>query len=372
MKIAFDHQIFALQPYGGISRYFVRLARALAALGATAEVFAPLHQNRFLRELPASQVHGFGLATFPARGTALIDAANRRWSAIRALGLRPDVVHETYYSPVGAAMSGRARVLTVYDMIHERFHAELPAGDLTSINKRAAVARADHVICISHSTRADLCEILGVPPEKTSVVHLGFDVFAGSRAGPPAQPASRPFLLFVGNRGGYKNFGRLLRAVASRSDLSRTFDIVAFGGGAFRPDETELISGLGFGHERVRQVGGGDDVLGGLYRKATALVFPSLYEGFGLPPLEAMAHGCPVISSNTSSMPEVVGPAGEYFDPADVEAQAEAICRAVFDDRRRLALIEAGGRRIGEFSWERCAAETLRVYGSVARPGRAA
>lgn len=140
---------------------------------------------------------------------------------------------------------------------------------------------------------------------------------------------------------------------------------MAFGGGAFNADELALISTLGFAPQAVRQVGGGDEVLGSLYADAAAFVYPSVYEGFGLPPLEAMAHNCPVVTSNSSSMPEVVGYAGEYFDPLDVEAQSDAICKVVFDAQRRSQLIELGGQRLPMFSWDRCALETQAVYQQV-------
>jgi glycosyltransferase involved in cell wall biosynthesis len=309
------------------------------------------------------------LRSFPARGTGLIEAANRRLSTLHALAFRPGVLHETYYAQTPPVAIGCARVLTVYDMIHERFSSELQTGDPTSRNKRAAVSRADHIICISHSTRSDLCDMLGVPPGKVSVVHLGMDVFSGREASGRAPLARRPYLLYVGNRAGYKNFSAFLRAVAARRQLRESFDVVAFGGGALRADERELMRELALDPANIVQVGGGDDVLGDLYRNAAALVYPSLYEGFGLPPLEAMAHDCPVVSSNTSSMPEVVGNAGEYFDPEDVESQAEAICRVVLDAQRQRELIDQGRKRIGLFSWDRCAVETLQVYRNLTGAG---
>ncbi len=172
----------------------------------------------------------------------------------------------------------------------------------------------------------------------------------------------RPYLLYVGRRNGYKNFAATLKAVASRPALQDSFDIVAFGGGPFDPHEKSMIGSLGFDPNSVRQIEGDDQVLGAFYSDATALVYPSLYEGFGLPTLEAMAHNCPVVTSNTSSMPEVVGPAGEYFDPTDIDAQAEAINRAVFDSERREKLISKGKRRLDQFSWLQCATKTCEVY----------
>jgi glycosyltransferase involved in cell wall biosynthesis len=368
MKIVFDHQIFTLQSYGGISRYFVRLTQGLMTLGQETDVVAPIHINRYLKDLPVDRVHGVELQRFWPKTGRLMGVVNRLLSRLRMRSMRVDLLHETYYSAHSLCPSAKGRVVTVYDMIHEKFSSEFPAKDRTTQFKRLAVSRADHIICISHSTKNDLCEIFKVPQHKVSVVHLGFEKFehSGHSAVTSAGADSkRPFLLYVGSRGGYKNFARFLRAVATRSVLKDAFDVLAFGGGPFSAAELTLIDSLGFAPDSVRQIGGGDAVLGGLYEQAAAFVYPSVYEGFGLPPLEAMAHNCPVVTSNTSSMPEVVGDAGEFFDPLDVDAQASAICNVVFDAQRRSQLIELGKQRLSVFSWERCALETLAVYQKV-------
>jgi glycosyltransferase involved in cell wall biosynthesis len=251
-------------------------------------------------------------------------------------------------------------------MIHEKYSDNFPANDPTSLYKRLSLTRADHVISISQSTKKDLCELFDFPEHKVSVVHLGFEKFE-------AKPSlvlddmnmSRPYLLYVGSRVGYKNFERFLMAVASKSKLINEFDVVAFGGGRFTETEKSLIHALGFDAMAVKQISGDDELLGRLYLKARAFIYPSVYEGFGLPVLEAMAHDCPVIASNSSSIPEVVGHAGEYFDPLDVEAQAEAISSVVFDEHRRSVLVEAGRGRLPLFSWERCAKETQAIYKKV-------
>jgi glycosyltransferase involved in cell wall biosynthesis len=113
---------------------------------------------------------------------------------------------------------------------------------------------------------------------------------------------------------------------------------------------------------QVMQFGGSDQMLAGLYEHASAFIYPSLYEGFGIPPLEAMSYGCPVVCSKTSSIPEVVGDAGEYFDPADIESMRVAIERVVTSDSHRKLLIAKGRARLKYFSWDRCAAETLDLY----------
>jgi len=365
MKIAFDHQAFTYQAYGGISRYFVRLAEGLLEAGEDICILAPIHQNCYLNELPAEYVKGLKLNRFPPKSSRLFSVVNRQVASVLASSYEPEILHETYYAASSLRGIFKARVLTVYDMIHEKFSSEFRSNDPTIRNKRLAVSRADHIICISHSTKKDLCQLFDVPKGKVSVVHLGFEKFNISREDVPSNKAVRPYLLYVGSRGGYKNFAGMLKAVASHPILRNTFDIVAFGGGRFNPTEMNLIRDLGFRKEDVRQIGGDDRKLGALYSGAAAFVYPSLYEGFGLPPLEAMAHNCPVVTSNTSSMPEVVGPAGEYFDPTDIDAQAEAISSVVFDSSRRDELIFEGQKRLDHFSWSRCASETRDIYRAV-------
>lgn len=363
MRIAFDYQIFSLQACGGISRYITRLAEYLFAMEQEVKVLAPLHCNEYMALLPASLRYGRRISRDASKAMRLTLPYNHLVCRHKITGWNPDVVHETYFSAFDAK-SNIPTVLTVYDMVHERFPTQFSSFNRLSEYKRKAVQRADHVICISESTRRDLHAVLSVPVDKVSVVHLGFDSFASCCL--PAQKAfvaeSRPYLLFVGNRKGYKNFAGLLRAVMLSPKLLGTFDIVAFGGGRFTSEEQALIRSLGYHAPQVRQTGGSDVDLGMLYQDAAALVYPSFYEGFGLPPLEAMAHNCTVVVSNTSSLPEVVGDAGEYFDPASPENMSAAIERVVFSAERTQALLSKGHERLRHFSWEACAKGTLDVY----------
>lgn len=369
MKISFDHQTFTLQSYGGISRYFSKLAGGLLSLGDQVNILAPIHQNRYLDEISSRHIHGIGVKSIPPRAMGIISAFNGKLGALQAGLIRPEILHETYYTSRPVVGRFKGRVLTVYDMIHEKFERDFHPSDQTSQLKRIAVARADHIICISHSTKKDLCEIFGVDDHKVSVVHLGFENFKSLESDIPVDLIPSPFLLYVGSRGGYKNFSGLLRAVASLPELRDNFDVLAFGGGQFSAEERVLIKSLGLREKSVRQIGGSDQILSAIYGLASAFVYPSLYEGFGLPPLEAMAHDCPVVSSNASSMPEVVGPAGEYFAPNDIEAQAAAIKNVVFDSENRGRLIEEGRVRAKLFSWTLCTQKTREIYASVLHAG---
>jgi len=255
-------------------------------------------------------------------------------------------------------------VLTIHDMIHEKFASNLPHADKTARYKALAAKRADHVICVSESTRRDAIEILGLPFDKTSVIYHGFDLMNAYRARDEKMvlPTSAPFLLYVGNRGGYKNYNRLLEAYSTSPLLRAGIRLICFGGGTLRTDELQTIQELGLHSDQVMQLTGDDQLLARLYEHASAFVYPSLYEGFGIPPLEAMAHDCPVVCSNASSIPEVVGDAGEYFDPGDIESMRSAIERVVGSASHQKVLITKGRMRLKSFSWDHCAAETFDVY----------
>lgn len=363
-SVFYDWQIFCQQEFGGVSRYFAELAARVDGLpGWRARVVAPLHINEHLRASGARTV-GTYLAPRLRRSKRKLHFVNRCAARIVKELMRPDVIHRTYYCDEARDAKSRL-VVTVYDMIHEQFMVG-DAHDTTSSDKRRNVAQADHVICISHSTAHDLIRLFDVPTQKISVVHLGFANDFGSRAGDVRPPEhSRPYLLYVGQRAGYKNFAGALRAYADSPRLRRDFDFVTFGGFPFSSEETAAITELGFEPGSVRRIAGSDDQLASAYRHAHAFVYPSLYEGFGIPPLEAMGSGCPVACSNTSSIPEVVGDAAEMFDPNDRESMRAAIERICYDDARRSELGAAGRHRLASFSWQRCAAQTAAVYARV-------
>jgi glycosyltransferase involved in cell wall biosynthesis len=359
IKVIYDHQIFGLQQYGGISRYFFELARRVGKYeGFSASILAPLHINRYLEE-GGLHVKGIRIPAIP-KTRRFISIANQCVSSGLVRAAKPDLIHETYFQRKARSNQRCPVVVTVYDMIHEKFRSEF-SHDSTSDAKRAAVARADRVICISENTRADLINLFGADPGKIKTIHLGFSL---TRQADPATLPSypRPYLLYVGQRSGYKNFRALLSAYAEASRINKDFDLIAFGGEPFSQEEKKAVSNARLDPNRVRRLVGDDSMLGHLYRNAAALVYPSLYEGFGIPPLEAMSFGCPVICSNTSSIPEVVGDGGLYFNPATVESLIEAMERLLNSEELRLQLIARGTRRVANFSYDRCASETVAVY----------
>ena len=364
MKIAFDHQIFNSQSYGGISRYYTLLVKELLALDQDVGIFAGIHQNNYLADLPENVVRGIKLAKYPPKSGRAFRMLNHYLANTQIKNWQPDIIHETYYSSMSFSnYSTIPRVTTVYDMIHELFSEKFSARDKTSDWKRKTFERVNHIISISHSTKKDLIELFGIDESKITVVHLGVDSASFLNYDKNlTSEITKPFLLYVGARGGYKNFNVALKAIAQSSQLKNEFDLVAFGGGSFSREEKALISSLGFVEDRIRQVSGSDETLKKLYHQASAFIYPSLYEGFGLPPLEAMACSCPVISSNTSSLPEVIGDAGEYFNPNSLEDIQQAIEAVIYSPSRIMQLKERGLERVKLFGWDKCGTETLDVY----------
>lgn len=265
------------------------------------------------------------------------------------------VVHRTYHPMLDLLPASTTVVETVHDLWD--FVAADERGARAALRrrlKRRALARADRIVCVSQSTRDMLGDMFPRLADRATVIPHGVRRLSDT---PVRVDHGRPFHLFVGQRGRYKNWPIALEALALVPDAG----LVCFGGGAFSARELKAIAGLGLGG-RVVQVDGDDHRLAGHYEAACALLYPSKHEGFGLPLLEAMAHGCPVIASPLTSLPEVGGDAAAYADADDAEAWANAMRRIVEDGDLRQRTIAAGLRRAGEFSWRAAAQRHATLY----------
>lgn len=360
MKIAFDHQAFTMQRHGGVSRYFTKLAPELSNLNQEVMIFGGLYQNHYLAELSSDLVRGKGIKSYPKRTGFIADRFNHIFTEQQILTFSPDIFHETFYTPHHPKKANCPRVVTVHDMIYELFPENFPKNKSYSRSKRRAVERADHIISVSQNTKNDLINIFNIPADKIDVVHLGID-FPEIVEDIPYS-IQKPYIMYVGDRRGYKNFELLLKVLADNSSFLSECSLLAFGGGDFTTDEKRLFSKLGLEPRYIIHKSGNDMELWKAYANATAFVYPSQYEGFGLPPLEAMSLGCPVISSNSSSMPEIIGDAAEFFDPKDPGALFKAISKVTSSLDYQEKLRALGRRRAEQFSWRLCAEQTLQVY----------
>lgn len=360
MRLAFDEQIFVAQHYGGISRLFAELSKQFLRDDALDVELLPLEAsvvNRYLLDEP-----------FLRDQLKVTDAGSTMAALARYfVRMRPrtsvDVIHNTFYLPHGLAGYPRARrVVTVHDMIPELLPKSRRRLDFITLKKRYVMS-ADHVICVSEATRNDMLRVYGDIKAPISVVHHGVDPIF--RPGDPRVPGLPDrYLLFVGNRGQYKDANVLLNAFAAMRDRVDEVDLVFTGGGAFTRAERAQHQELGIAG-RVMQISLKDTAMSGAYGNALICVFPSRFEGFGLPALEAMACGTPAVLARSSSLPEVGGDAAKYFTPGDAQDLSGVIEGLLADEPELNRMKSAGVSRAQGFTWGTAAAKTAGIYQSL-------
>jgi glycosyltransferase involved in cell wall biosynthesis len=288
---------------------------------------------------------------------------------------RPDVYHAPHYV-LPVAVPCRS-VVTIHDCIHLMFPQYLPnraAYAYARATMWAAARRSDRILTVSEASKRDILHFFNVPPEKIVVVYNAIDEHFWVTPGDEAIARVREryqldhkFVLYVGNIKPHKNLVRLIEAFAElRTSEAEDLKLLIIG------DEISRLPALRRAvhkhklHKHVRFLGYlPDDTLAILYRLASAFAFPSLYEGFGLPPLEAMASGTPVVTSNQSSLPEVTGDAAVLVDPYDVESIVDGLRRVLGDPALAADLGRRGQERAREFSWERSVEKIRQVYQDV-------
>ncbi|MFV0445248.1 MAG: glycosyltransferase family 4 protein [Planctomycetaceae bacterium] len=369
-RVFFDGEIYSLQSRGGISNYFSQLVPRLADRGVGVTVLT----DQVIRGTIPSSSGVVQRRWFPL-GSRVWSRLPQSWQVpAEEMGVRhwcrkidrtdAAVLHTSYFT--SPPLRRAPLVVTVYDMIYELF-PELfnrDADERFRQQKRRCVEAATRIIAISNSAKRDVCELCDIDPDRVDVTPLGVDVaYWRSRAMGIHQEVTtklqRPYLLYVGTRFSYKNFRRFVEAY-DRSPLSADFDIVA-AGCPWSPEEQEFLGHLGAAARVRNVVSPTDEELAMLYEGATAFIYPSLYEGFGLPLLEAMACGTPVVASNAGSIVEVAADAADYFDPNDSDSMTAAISRAV-EPARSQELRSRGEKRVGQFDWDRTADLTLQCY----------
>jgi glycosyltransferase involved in cell wall biosynthesis len=263
----------------------------------------------------------------------------------------------------------RPLVLTVHDVLPWRFpelFSRTNAARQKLLVSRAA-RRASRIMVGSEYTRREVVELLGVEPGRVAVAPLGVDRRFRRIDADPVALAHRfgippgPFALWVGNPEPRKNLSTLLRAFALVRRRAPECSLVLVGSERVADRETERELDL-LGSTVIRPGFVTDEELVALYSATTCFVFPSLYEGFGLPPLEAMACGAPVVAADRTSVPEVVGDAAVLVDPSDPDALADAIERVVLSPETATHLRRVGQQRAREFTWDRCAERTVDAY----------
>ena len=329
VTVEFDDIVYKLQRFGGISEYWDQVTKRVASMD----------------------------------GIATLRRAGHRWQRMHAVASRAQVFHSSYFR--FARTGGVQNVTTVHDMAYELGHAGhgLKA-KLHCFERRRAYFASDALICISHSTRTDLLQVYPALERRCPIsvvphgVSLGPDDALAARPGWAQQQA--PFVLFVGGRSSYKNFERALEGFA-HSGLAKQGMRLLCTGQSLSEYELELSRRLAVENAVVSVGNVSRADLASLYACAHCLLYPSLFEGFGLPLLEAMRLGCPVVASSDSCIPEVAGDAALLVDARDPQAISEALLNMA-NTAIRADLIVRGHRRVEHFSWELSARQHAAVY----------
>lgn len=361
VQVIYDSQTFDLQKFGGISRYFCEI---ISRLHIKYDISLRYTENHYLLQSKLAR-HLIRLPHFIFKHLEWkLHRKNRKFIRKRLQTSSFYLFHPTYYDPYFLKfIDDNPFVITVHDMIHELFPEFFNNSEEMIRQKAEIIKKANWIIAISENTKKDIINILGISPEKISVIYHGTSMKAPDRKAKLSLPDR--YILFIGDRAIYKNFQRLLEAFASITQIDKNLNLICTGS-AFSEDERQQISSLNI-ENQILQIPINDKYLNELYNRALLFIYPSLYEGFGIPILEAFACNCPVALSNTSCFPEIAGDAGAYFDPYSVASIASKISEYVYDENKRQALIIAGKERLRLYSWEKSAEETERIYKKVLR-----
>lgn len=360
MKILYDHQVFSILKYGGITRYFCELMKNLPPeckfdLSVIFSDNQYLHENKnifkILDILPNQNFRG----KHYIRKT-LHYFINQTYSRSCISSNNFDLFHPTFFDNYFLKVLKKPYVITVHDLIQLKFKETYFKHDSKGLQIESAVKNASRIIAISENTKKDIIDILNVDPDKIDVVYHGYNT--------PVQTKKEnnygKYILFVGQRDLYKNFITFAEAISKLLIREKDIKLVCVGA-PFTRKEMETFARFGI-LKQILSINVDDQTLNGLYSNALMFVFPSIYEGFGMPILEAFANNCPVCLSNTSCFPEIAGNAGNYFDPYDHQSILSTIEKVLYDNNYAKEMIIAGQNRLTSFSWQKTAIETASSY----------
>ncbi|MDJ0887822.1 MAG: glycosyltransferase family 1 protein [Desulfobacterales bacterium] len=384
LKVLYEPEIFLNKAYGGVARYFAELIHHYSSdsdIDATLPIlFTDNHylhrffKNRFFHfksdlshvDTESNKIYHTIIKRKFSKFAKRIKKQSNHYIHKAAFTRRNfDLCHFTYYNRgVLDQIRDTPVVITIYDMIYELFPENFKFDREFASNKAAMINRADKIIAISHNTKKDLMRLFNVNSSKIDVIYLGCSLSTPKiqKKGTLALPDN--FILYVGKRRGYKNFDKFLNAAATLLRQRQSIHLVCAGGRVFQPEELELFHSLGINH-KIHQIFPTDSELAELYTRANFFVFPSRYEGFGLPLVEAFSCHCPVACSNTGSFPEIARDGALFFDPEDEQSIQDAMIELLDNPSLKSRLIQNGLSRMKTFTWANTADETKATYKSI-------
>ncbi len=360
-KVFFDHQKFTTQRYGGISRYFATLIQAMKLdTDFSYELGVLFSNNHYIKDEFQPFNNAIGRKLLQSEYGRKAHLVNELYCKY-LLGKNDfDVFHPTYYDPYFIGKLKKPMVTTIHDMTYERLPEYFWANDPLTEQKRINADKADRIIAISETTKKDLMEFLDVSEQKIEVIYHGIDI---------ATPLSfhvipnlpKRYLLFVGDRSGYKNFYLFIKAFASIQEKYPEVEVILTGGGKLATGDKEFIRKLKL-TEKIKHIQVTDEELNYLYKNAMFFVYPSLYEGFGLPILEAFKAECPVLLSDTECFKEIGADAVVYFEQRNQDHLTFMLEELINKEELRKELVGKGNQRLLQFPIQKCVDQTLALY----------
>ena len=360
MKVFYDHMIFARQQYGGISKYFCELIKRIPR--ENWYLSSLISNNQYLEEFGHNQLKFFPKSKFKGKERILAELGfpysiyklrTTKWDVFHPT-LHPDMY--THYIPKNKPM-----VITAHDVLYYLFHSTNSKREMIIDIDIKSCQRANKIIAISENTKNDYIQYFGADEKIIEVIHHGINktkqIIYSQRI------EEQPYILYVGLRSDYKNFTRFIQAFSIISKKYNYLKLICTGY-PFSSSELKELYTLGL-VDKTKVILATEQEMAQLYHDAEMFVFPSLYEGFGMPILEAMVYDCPVVLSNASCFPEIAQNAGLYFNPFDIEDIANKIENILLNDEVKQRITDSGKERLTHFSWEKCAKEHLNVYESV-------
>lgn len=356
MNILYDHQIFMAQKYGGVSKYFYEIIKNISL---TDSPILPFNYTKsiYLKE-DKSINHNMKFMDIEFKGSHyIIDKPLNKLNEMQTIKTLKkgnyDIFHPTWYNQYFYEYCSVPFVTTIHDMIQELW--EFSHKNVIE-NKKLSIINATKIIAVSENTKKDILNFYNIDPQKVEVIYHGVSIkpnkyhpnFWGN------------YILFVGKRSRYKNFKVFVKGIAPLIADAKDLKLICVGN-KFKKDELNLFSSLNI-ENKVLAIQADDLTLHSLYRYAKVFVYPSLYEGFGIPILEAFANGCPCCLSESSCFPEIAQTAASYFDPNDKNSIYKVVKKVIFDKAIRNKLIDSGWMRLAKFSWEKSAIETSTIY----------
>ena len=360
MKVFYDHMIFARQQYGGISKYFCELTKRIPKENWYLSSF--LSNNQYLEEFGHNQLKFFPNSDFKGKERILAELGFP-YSIYKLNTIKWDVFHPTLHPALYTRYIPKKKpmVITAHDVLYYLYHSNNSKREMLIDIDIKSCQRANKIIAISENTKKDYINYFGADERKIEVIHHGIEKTKQFISNQRIE--ERPYILYVGLRADYKNFSRFIQAFSILSKKYNDLKLICTGY-CFSSSEIKELSSLGL-MDKIRVILATEQEMAQLYHDAEMFVFPSLYEGFGMPILEAMVYDCPVVLSNTSCFPEIAQNAGLYFDPFDIEDITNKIEIMLTNQELKHTIIDLGKERLTHFSWENCAKEHLNVYKSV-------